>query len=152
MRRAFGMGIAAIGAAIVGVLAGCGTTPHAATGPHAAAVPATAVTQAQYDAAFFDFADCLRREGHVVLYTRGEYLMDMSIPNDAVADGSFADCYTRHFMATDSAWQLANEHRSPTQQRLRDCLRALGVDPEESIVGVQRQLEDHRVDVPACLE
>jgi hypothetical protein len=140
-----------MGVGLVGVLAGCATAPPDATGTHPSPVAPSAVTQAQYDAAFFDFAECLENEGHAVIYTRGEYLMDMSIPNDAVADGSFADCYTRHFMAMDSAWQLANEHRSPTQQRLRDCLRELGVDPEESVEGVQRQLEEHRVDVQACL-
>jgi hypothetical protein len=105
------------------------------------------ITIDEYKAGFSDFVACMKDHGYEVDFGWDEYLYSMRIPDTAMADGSYDRCYAQHFSEVDIAWQLANEFRSPTQVRVRECLAAQGATPADNVHDVQRQIEESNIDV-----
>ena len=145
---------AVLAMAVIGI-SGCASPSNSQTADTGAAPPAAErpedITQDAYEAAFFEFVDCMESTGHTVSYIRDDYLFDMNVLAPAVSDGSFDTCYSTHFRAEDKAWQLLNESRSDTQKILRECLIDAGIDPGTTVAEVQLQLEANDLNIDTCL-
>lgn len=113
--------------------------------------PRKSVTIDEYKDGFSNFVLCMQERGHDIPFEWDEYMYSVRIPEAAVTDGSFQDCYYSTFQAVDVAWQLANEYHSAAQVRIRECLTELGVAPLDTVEGVQQQIEESRLDVDRCL-
>lgn len=138
-------------------LAACASSGGAAGSGQPASTQTTSTVAAQeitideYKAGFASFVACMKDRGYEVVFGWDAYLYSMRIPDAAMADGSYQRCYEQDFSEVDIAWQMANEYRSPTQVRLRECLTAQGVTPARTVQEVQKQIEESKIDVDACL-
>ena len=150
--------------ALVGLRAAC--TPGAdVRGPVAPALPAGGevsadqaaaladgeVTYDEYAAGFRRFVSCMSAAGHeVVSISEKNQIIDYSITDAAVQDGSDDRCYLSEFGQLDGTWQVVNEDRGETADYVRACLRSAGIEPVDTLDGMLEQLETNGIDFAAC--
>lgn len=107
-----------------------------------------------YLAGFQRYSACLAAAGHTILMRgeeSGQPLLQYSIPGSAVDSGADEECYHREFEPLDTAWQIANEDSSLWAETARECLRARGYEPAETLAEMNDQLAAAGIEHLECL-
>lgn len=109
------------------------------------------VSLPEYQDAFARYEDCMSDAGQPLAnITRGEQVIEYSVPDEAVQSGDDDRCYQREFAGVDEAWQIANEDDSFTTRLLQACLIGHGLTPLESAVDVAEQAAAAGLTPEAC--
>jgi hypothetical protein len=109
------------------------------------------VSISEYQESFARYEACMSDAGHPLAnITRGEELIEYSVPDEAVQSGNDDRCYQREFAGVDEAWQIANEDDSFTTRLLQACLIGHGITPFESAVDVAEQAAAAGLTPDAC--
>lgn len=110
------------------------------------------VTIDEYESAFRDYASCMNEAGFSVAQHEPDAngVINYSISNEAVANGVDDECYDEHYNAVDTAFQVAREDSSSSAESLRECLRAEGIDPAETMTALLKQFESRGLDLGDC--
>jgi len=117
-----------------------------------AAIADGEVDETEYTDGFERYESCMREAGwSLVGVDRTGYLIEYSVPDEAVVRGDDDRCSQREFAEIDTLWQLAHEDESYTTRLYQHCLREAGVDPAEDAAAVFAQLGEHDLDPKDCL-
>ncbi len=113
------------------------------------------VTLDEFRAAFLRYHACMGAAGYDLgpVELTGDSF-DVSVPDEAVQDGTDGRCYDREFRYSDMVWQTSDEvsDASDTTQMLRECLRERGIEPRDSRGQIDVQLREEGIELPDCLE
>ncbi len=105
-----------------------------------------------YLAGFQRYASCLEAEGHrPIVHDADPPMIDYSVPESAVSSGVDERCYIREFAPLDAAWQIANEDGSEWADMLRRCLAESGVNPADTLAGMEEQRAAAGISPERCL-
>jgi hypothetical protein len=150
-------GSVAIVPALLLLLAGCSApdaVAEAADKPSAAQVAELegGVTEAEYQAAFDRFSDCMSAADAdlISVQKKNDYLITYSYSAEKHSDGTYKRCYVKEFEQVDTEWQLANFDRSESAKMMRECLAANGVPPTGRAEDLAAQAETLGLDLRTC--
>ena len=143
--------------ALLLLLSGCAASSavaEAADKPSAAQLAQLegGVTEAEYQAAFDRFSDCMSAADADLfsVQKKNDYLITYSYRAEKDSDGTFKRCYVKEYQQVDTEWQLANFNRSESAKMMRECLAANGVTPTARAEDLAAQAQDLGVDLKTC--
>ena len=147
----------AIVPALLLLLSGCAASSavaEVADKPSAAQVAELegGVTEAEYQAAFDRFSDCMSSADAdlISVQKKNDYLITYSYSAEKNSDGTYKRCYVKEFEQVDTEWQLANFDRSESAKMMRECLAARGVTPTARAEDLAAQARDLGLDLRTC--
>jgi hypothetical protein len=110
------------------------------------------VTEAEYQAAFARFSQCMTDAGYP-LGGVGQmgYLINYYSSDAAYTAGVDRQCYESEFMQVDSTWQVAHEDESETATILRRCLEENGIPAPEHMEDIHAALDDAGISFEECV-
>ncbi len=105
------------------------------------------VDEQEYADGFERYQSCMSEAGwSLVSVEETGYLIEYSVPEEAVVRGDDDRCYQREFAEVDTRWQLAHEDESYTTRLYQRCLSEAGVTPTDEADAVFAQLGEHGID------
>lgn len=116
--------------------------------PSTSAVMPPQVTRETYEAAYAEFAQCMKDNGVGLGAEQMEGLIHQ-YTYLASQESLYLECYA-DFQQIEAAWQIANQYDSPTYVALRNCLTQIGVQPDADAEGVWQQVQEHNIDPAEC--
>jgi len=126
---------------------------HPASNASVSATPAETtppVTREVYEAAYAEFAKCMKDHGVGLGAEQMEgQVHDYTYP--ASEDSVYRECYVA-FQQIDAQWQIAHSYDSETFIKLRGCLEDIGIEPGKDADTVLAQVEESGLDVRKCIE
>lgn len=148
----------AIGVAVATLLVGCagpaatGTVaPEPTTSDQATAIADGIVSVDEYESGFARYRACLEGQGYLlVIGGKENQSYQFGIPAAAVDSGADAKCYHGEFQQIDVLWQMAHQDTSAGTEAMRNCLRAVGIEPEAKTEEVERQLLEAGIPPQDC--
>lgn len=141
------------------VLGGCATpaqvtpsTPGSMSDGQSSALADGVISADEYEAAFSAYRTCLEIAGYaLVMQGMENESYQFGIPAEAVDSGVDARCYEQEFRQVDILWQLSHQDTSDATEAMRECLRAVGIEPERDTEAVARQLAEAGISIENCV-
>jgi hypothetical protein len=143
---------AAMMAACAGPLDGAPSEPSSMSDTQSSALADGVISADEYEEAFSRYRSCLEGAGYALVMQGTEnQSYQFGIPAEAVESGVDARCYEQEFRQVDILWQLSHQDTSDATEAMRECLRAVGIEPERDTEKVARQLAEAGISIENCV-
>ncbi len=143
---------AAMMAACAGPLDVAPSMPASTSDTQSTSLADGAISTDEYEAAFSRYRSCLESAGYAfVMQGTENQSYQFGIPAEAVESGVDARCYEQEFRQVDVLWQLSHQDTSDATEAMRECLRAVGIEPERDTEEVARQLAEAGISIENCV-